>query len=107
VLGIERGDQEMHEGANIRVPRFVQFTLKFVTPAYMLVIFGLFCTHNMPDYVESLQEKPVAVWSMVFLGLVAVLLLFLVHTARRRWDREGRFTKIDQENAATLQGETP
>lgn len=107
VLGIERGDQEMHEGAHIRVPRFVQYVLKFVTPAYMLVIFGLFCFYNMPGYVETLLSKPVAVWSVVFIGLVALWLFLMVHIARKRWEREGRFTKIDQEHTALPQGDQP
>jgi len=48
-LGTERGHRELHEGAHIRVPRLVQFMLKWVVPVYLLAIFGGFFFVNMPS----------------------------------------------------------
>jgi len=49
VLGIERGEQEAHHGAHIRIPRFVQYVLKYVAPLYLIVIFVTFCYSNLPS----------------------------------------------------------
>jgi NSS family neurotransmitter:Na+ symporter len=49
VLGIDRGEQEAHVGAHLRIPRFVQYVLKYVTPVYLGVIFVLFCYFNLPS----------------------------------------------------------
>jgi NSS family neurotransmitter:Na+ symporter len=49
VLGIDRGEQEMHEGAQLRVPRLVQYVLKYVSPAYLLLIFVTFCWQELPS----------------------------------------------------------
>jgi hypothetical protein len=49
IFGIERGERELHQGASIRVPRFVQYLLKYVTPTYLVVIFIAFCWFNLPS----------------------------------------------------------
>jgi SNF family Na+-dependent transporter len=61
VFGIERGEQELHHGANMRVPRFVQFILKYVSPAYLLVIFATFCWQSLPS-----KEAPAFTTSSTF-----------------------------------------
>jgi SNF family Na+-dependent transporter len=39
VLGIERGNEEIHRGALIKVPFIVQLMLKYVVPVYLVAIF--------------------------------------------------------------------
>lgn len=46
-FGIERGAEEAHRGANIRIPHFVQLLLKYVVPVYLAIIFGMFCWNNV------------------------------------------------------------
>jgi len=48
-FGTQRGHRELHEGAHIRIPRFVQFMLKWIVPLYLLAIFGGFCFMNLPS----------------------------------------------------------
>jgi SNF family Na+-dependent transporter len=49
VLGIDRGAEAAHEGASLRIPMFVQYMLKFVTPVFLLVIFAAFCVDSLPS----------------------------------------------------------
>jgi NSS family neurotransmitter:Na+ symporter len=95
VLGIERGEREAHYGAHLRIPRVVQYVLKYVTPLYLLVIFAGVCITQGGNYVKSLMASPVALMSVAFLGLVLAFLLVMVHIAGRRWEAEGRFKNID------------
>jgi NSS family neurotransmitter:Na+ symporter len=97
VFGIDRGERELHEGAHIRVPRLVQWVLKFVTPVYLLGIFVLFCWNNVPGYVRSIKENPVVLSSLLFIGTVLAFVLLLVHIAGNRWQREGRFARLDHD----------
>ncbi len=46
-FGIENGEQEAHVGAHMRIPRFVQYMLKFVVPVYLVVIFAAFVWQNV------------------------------------------------------------
>ena len=57
IFGIERGEYEAHQGAHIRIPRFVQYMLKYVVPVYLLVIFCAFVYEKIPSKTEDLFES--------------------------------------------------
>ncbi|HMP07518.1 MAG TPA: sodium-dependent transporter [Lacipirellulaceae bacterium] len=90
-LGIDRGERELHQGAHIRIPRFVQWVLKYVTPVYLLAIFVGICFNDGASYVDTLRKGGVPLYSVLLIGSVLVFLTLLVHIAGQRWDREGRF----------------
>ena len=56
IFGIKKGHEQAHVGAHIRIPWFVQLMLKYVVPAYLLVIFAMFCWQKLPS---TLTEKEV------------------------------------------------
>ena len=90
VLGIERGEQEAHQGAHLRIPRFVQFVLKFVSPIYLVAVFiGTIVTQG-PSYWKTLSTKPVAGRSIVLLLGLLVFFMVLIHIAGRRWQAQRR-----------------
>ncbi len=95
VLGIDKGDEEAHRGAHIRIPRLVQYMLKYVVPVYLLAIFIGFAVQNVPGYVKSISDNPVAQGTIALILLVLGFLLLMVHIAGRRWEREGRLTYGD------------
>jgi NSS family neurotransmitter:Na+ symporter len=90
IFGIDRGDEELHRGAHIRVPRFVQWILKFVSPLLLLgILVGVGYTKG-PGYYETLSQGGVPLYTVLLIGGVFVFLLLLVHIAGQRWEREGR-----------------
>ncbi|QDT17532.1 sodium-dependent transporter [Alienimonas californiensis] len=87
-FGIEKGEREMHVGAHIRVPRFVQYLLKYVSPAFLLIVFTAFCVQNLPDRLSALAEtenRPALGAVLGVLGLLALIVVTIGVTARR-WD---------------------
>ncbi|MCX6556753.1 MAG: sodium:calcium symporter, partial [Candidatus Aminicenantes bacterium] len=40
IFGVKRGWEDMHQGADLKVPKIFKFILKYVTPVYMLVVLG-------------------------------------------------------------------
>ena len=61
IFGIERGHEEAHAGAHIRIPWFVQLMLKYVVPVYLLVIYVCFCWEKLPSKdVEKFDMGQVA-----------------------------------------------
>jgi SNF family Na+-dependent transporter len=95
MFGIERGEIEAHRGANLRIPRFVQYMLKYVTPLYLVAIFiGVIFTQS-ESYIASIREDKVARMSILFIVGVTCFLLVMINLAGRRWKREGRFDLID------------
>jgi SNF family Na+-dependent transporter len=92
VLGIDRGNEELHRGAQFRVPYFVQYVLKYVTPLYLIAIFVLFCFYNIKGRAAAIIKQPVALSSICFILVLLMFLLLLTHIAGRRWEREGRLS---------------
>jgi NSS family neurotransmitter:Na+ symporter len=95
-LGTVKGDRELHMGAQLRVPQFFQFILKYVTPLYLVLIFIGICVDQGPGYAKTLSEGGVPLLSVMFIAGVFAFLLMLVHSAGKRWDREGRFDNLPE-----------
>ncbi len=95
VFGIERGHKELHEGAHIRVPWVIQLMLKYVVPVYLLVIFVGTCINDGPGYLRAMGD-PVVLSSVMFIAIVLGFVLLMVHIAGQRWEKEGRFAKLDE-----------
>jgi SNF family Na+-dependent transporter len=87
VMGIDRGEKEAHRGAHMRIPRFVQYVLKYVSPFYLAIVVGMFFFEGIPEQSESLLKNGPALVAILF--IVGVLLLFLALTAvaGRRWEK--------------------
>lgn len=103
VFGIERGEREAHAGAHLRIPRFVQYMLKYVVPLYLLAIFLGFCWLNLPDRVSQIWDHPVPLGSLLFIGVILAFLLMLVHLAGQRWEAEGRLAGIESDVLPTAE----
>ena len=95
VFGIERGHRELHQGANIRVPYFVQYVLKYVTPVYLFAILIAFFYYKMGEELQKIGQSTIAIVSLCFIGVILVGLMLLTRIAGRRWQREGRFDGLD------------
>ncbi len=97
IFGIERGEIEAQKGAHIRIPRFVQWMLKFVVPVYLLTIFVFFCKEKIPGengYAHKIWNDPVALGSVLFMGVILTFMLVLIRIAGKRWEAEGRFDRV-------------
>ena len=89
-LGVRRGHVEMNAGGQLRVPRFVQWVLVVVVPAYLLVILLAFCWQNLPDKLAgyAASADPGVVAGRLVLAIGGAALAQLVRVAGRRWERE-------------------
>jgi len=103
VLGTEKGFVEAHRGAHIRIPRVFRFVIKYVSPAYLLIIFALWVFFNLmgwdPEtggfkhsgYVADLLGAPdqepstVARLSVLLVAVVLVFTIVLIAAAAPRW----------------------
>jgi hypothetical protein len=97
VFGIERGHAELHKGAHIRVPWFVQIVLKYVTPVYLGAIFVGTLIQSGPGYLSGILSNPIVFATVLFMGVIIIFLMVLVGIAEKRWIKEGRYRLADQE----------
>jgi SNF family Na+-dependent transporter len=89
VFGVERGLAEANAGAQVRIPRVFGFVMKYVSPAYLVVVFAGFCWQSLPAYVRGLATADVARWTMGVIGVFLALLLFLLRMGEQRWRELG------------------
>jgi SNF family Na+-dependent transporter len=93
VLGIDRGIAEAEQGAQMRIPRVFRFIMKYVTPTYLLVVFGGFVYQNANQLInepeksvlQKIVDSSVAQYSLLMLGVVAAGLLAATCFGEGRW----------------------
>ncbi|HAV63621.1 MAG TPA: sodium:calcium symporter [Verrucomicrobiales bacterium] len=106
VIGIDKGFEEAHKGAHIRIPNLFKFIIKWVSPAYLLIIFALWVLTSVfgysfetgefarTGYVADLLGESDAASSHVArlcFGLIAIVVVFtlvLISAASNRWKKK-------------------
>ncbi len=103
VLGPKLGLAEIDRGAEVRIPRVVGFILRYISPIYLLVIFGFWVSVNAPDRIRAIslhiwnEETKEYVYNENAMGiplsiglivLVAILFTFFVSISISRWRRQ-------------------
>lgn len=86
-IGIERGYEEIRRGAEIRIPKFVMYIIKYVSPVYLLVVFVVWLFQTAGTYARKIGSDPVVTASVAFLVFVFLFFLLLVAQSVRRWNR--------------------
>jgi SNF family Na+-dependent transporter len=89
VFGIERGWNEAHQGAHIRIPRIYKFIMKYVAPAYLLIVFLAFSFQNLPNWIRGVAGEPLAQGALALILATLVLLVVCVRIGERRWRAAG------------------
>jgi SNF family Na+-dependent transporter len=101
VMGIERGWKEAHRGAEIRIPGFFKFIMRYLAPLYLITIFALFVLFDVfgwnpgtgaftpTSYVSDLVGDHPDDVARLSVGLIAVMITFfliLISQAGKRWN---------------------
>ena len=94
VLGIDKGMKEINQGAGIKVPVLVGFILKYISPAYLIIVFIVWfyqqLTAETANYFSSLATNSVAQLSVGFILIVAIFFTLLIRQAVSHWSRMER-----------------
>ncbi len=103
-IGLKRGWEEMHHGADLRVPRFFKPIIRYVTPGFLITIFVLFLLKNVfgwnfqwgaaaafepTSYVRDLvgpNPDRVARLGVALVVVMAIFTCVLVQIAGKRWE---------------------
>ncbi|MBI2928999.1 MAG: sodium-dependent transporter [Verrucomicrobia bacterium] len=111
VVGVEKGWEEAHRGAELAIPRFFKFVMKYLSPLYLVGIFVLWVLFNVfgwnpttgefkpTAYVTDLtgangaMPSPVARMSVGFVVIFTAFTFVLTALASRRWAKRPVETK--------------
>jgi neurotransmitter:Na+ symporter, NSS family len=99
VLGVEKGKEELDRGALLKVPGFVQWILKYVTPVFLLVL--LVANFIPPDantpsnIMKRLgQASDPVVGGALGIVIGAIVICAVIATiGEKRWKASGRYAE--------------
>ncbi|MDR1959070.1 MAG: sodium-dependent transporter [Planctomycetaceae bacterium] len=95
VFGIERGMAEIRRGAKMQVPNFIAFVIKYVSPLYLIVIFGAWLSINLPKRIAMIRSESVVQLSCYFMFGLAVFFSLILVYALKRWRKTRRLVHLD------------
>lgn len=88
VLGIDKGLEALHEGADIKLPEFYKFIMKYVTPVYLLGLLGMW---GYQQFWPTILMKNVAAADRPYIwgarGLIALLWVTVIALVAVAWRR--------------------
>jgi hypothetical protein len=98
VFGVTRGWEELHKGAELRVPAFFRFVIRYVTPVYLGAILAFWLVTDgwrtvlmkklMPDGTLGNLYTPEQIpWVWAARGVCLLLLAGACELIRRAWKR--------------------
>ena len=57
VWGVKKGMAELDQGALMKIPRVFVFIMKYVAPAYLLVVLGGFIYYNLGQKATEVSQQ--------------------------------------------------
>lgn len=88
VFGMDRAWEEIHHGADMRVPRIYKFIIKYVTPLFLIAVLVAWFFQDWLPVISmegvSVANRPYILGTRILLLSMFVLLCFLVKTAWHR-----------------------
>jgi len=74
IFGIDRAWEEIHHGADITIPKFYKFIIKYVTPLFLLFILGFWL---LKEGVPTMTMKNVTSEQYPYVLFIRILILIL------------------------------
>ncbi len=105
IIGVEKGMKDLSDGADISIPIFFHWTIKYLTPAALILVLGAWLFQNAPGRIllHGVSDGPVkfAFWETskfavinitrgAMLALLIAICLFIAYV----WKRRGMDSKL-------------
>ncbi|MEI8349937.1 MAG: sodium-dependent transporter [Candidatus Omnitrophota bacterium] len=88
IFGIDKAWEEIHHGAELNVPRFYRFIIKYITPLFLMLILGFwFFQQAVPICMlkgVAPENKPYIIMTRVVLVVLFFIIAVLVRKAYRK-----------------------
>ncbi len=88
IFGIDKAWEEMHTGADIKLPKIYKFVIKYITPSVLIIILISFIAENGKNIIllKGVQphKLPVIIFTRIYLLTLFVILAVMVREAWKR-----------------------
>ncbi len=89
VFGLKKGWQEMHKGADLKVPRVFKFVLTYVTPIYLLVLLAVWTYQDaVKEFLMTGKDPAHKPYLWGARAMIVALLLAMILLIRRAWNKK-------------------
>jgi len=90
IFGVDQVFEEAHKGSLIKIPKIFKFVIKYISPAYLLIVFISWLYQKLPSYIQTLQTNTTARFTFFFVVLLSVFFILLIAQANRNWKKENQ-----------------
>jgi len=102
IFGIDNARKEVQRGAELKIPRIFWFIIKYVSPVYLLTIFGLWCYNSIPDKIQEIaglapDDRGTVLFVLAFLVGVLTFFGMFVYLAGKRWNEREVWERTEWE----------
>lgn len=84
VFGIDRGWKELHSGSAITIPPVYKIVMKYIAPAYLIIVFIGFTVQNFSDSLAASWANTGARAGMYMIAVILVYLIVVTFLGARR-----------------------
>jgi SNF family Na+-dependent transporter len=88
IFGIDKGIAELERGSRIKIPRLIKFTIKYITPTYLLIICVVWCYQSLPEYAKNFRNDPIRMLSVLVIAIVFLFVCVITNISIKRWRKE-------------------
>ena len=86
IFGVKKGWLEMHKGADLKVPGFFKFIIRYITPVYMLTMLGVWIYQEaIPKFFMENVEAVNRPYLWGARSMIVVLVLLTLWMVRIAW----------------------
>jgi SNF family Na+-dependent transporter len=94
IFGINKAWEEVHHGADMRIPTIYKYIIKFITPVFLLIVLGSWLFQEWIPIIrmEKVPESNYIyiLWTRIGLCLIFLFLAILVKIAWKKRKKKGR-----------------
>jgi SNF family Na+-dependent transporter len=88
VFGIDRAWKEIHHGADIVIPKFYKFIIKYITPLFLLFILGFWIVkEGLPMIAMKNVTSEQYPYVLFIRGLILIIFIVLAISVAYAWKR--------------------
>lgn len=92
VFGVDKGIAFANEGAQMKLPFFFRFIIKWISPAYLLLMLGMWFYENSRNYWRQITGDNEIFLAFCLVLVVVIFLLILINLGGKRWKSESKDT---------------
>ncbi len=87
-FGAEKALEEANRGSYLKLPPWVAWIWRYVSPAFLILIFILWIQQELPKKLEALESDVTMQLTVTFLVVLSAFFLILISAALRRWRKQ-------------------